>query len=113
MTKTGLLILATIFATGALAQPREVQPPAQSERVAYTDLDLGSRGGQAALRHRIEVAAGRVCDTGGMLSMEDFVVTAQCYRLAYEDGNRQVDRVIAANRTGAALAASAIVVSAK
>jgi len=54
-----------------------------------------------------------VCDTGGMLSMEDFVVTAQCYRLAYEDGNRQVDRVIAANRTGAALAASAIVVSAK
>ena len=48
-----------------------------------------------------------------MLSMEDFLVTAQCYRLAYEDGIRQVDRMIAANRTGAALAASAIVISAK
>lgn len=48
MTKTGLLILATIFATGAIAQPREVQPPAQSERVAYTDLDLASRAGQRA-----------------------------------------------------------------
>jgi len=63
MTKTGLLILATIFATGAIAQPRAVQPPAQSERVAYTDLDLGSRAGQAALRHRIEVAAGRIRDS--------------------------------------------------
>jgi UrcA family protein len=66
MTKSGLLILATIFATGAIAQPRQPQPPAQSETVAYTDLDLASRAGQTVLRHRIELAAGRVCDSSSV-----------------------------------------------
>lgn len=112
MIKSGLLILALTCASGALAQPRNAEPPLQSEQVTYSDLDLSSSHGQAVLRHRIQLAAGRVCDTGGMLSMEDFLATSQCYRVAYQNGIRAVDRVIAANRMGVGLAASAIVVSA-
>jgi hypothetical protein len=40
-------------------------------------------------------------------------VTTQCYRRSFADGVRQMDRLVAANRTGAALAASAVVIQAK
>jgi UrcA family protein len=113
MTKTALLTFGLICASSAFAQPREAAPPLQSEQIAYGDLNLNSSNGQAVLRHRIQAAAGRVCDTGGMQSMEDFHLTAQCYRLSYKDGVHQMDRIVAASRTGTYLAASAIVISAK
>ena len=113
MLKSGLLVIALACATGAVAEPRNAEPPLQSEQVTYSDLNLNSTEGQAVLRHRIQVAAGRVCDTGGMLAMEDFQLTAACYRLTYQDGIQQMDRVVAANRSGAVLAASAIVITGK
>ena len=113
MIKLGLMMASVAFATGAVAQPRSSETPLQSEQVSYADLNLGSKSGQAVLRHRIVVAAGRVCDTGGMLSMEDFSVTARCYRAAYEDGLRQMNHAVAANAAGAFLAATAIVIIGK
>ena len=113
MIKVGLIVAAVTFATGAMAQPRSAETPLQSEQVSYADLNLDSKSGQAVLRHRIVVAAGRVCDTGGMLSMEDFTVTARCYRAAYDDGLRQMNDAVAAKASGAVLTATAIVITGK
>jgi len=113
MMKSGLLTFTLICASAAFAQPRGAEPLPQSEQVNYADLNLNSSTGRADLKHRIQVAAGRVCDTGGMLTMEDFDVTARCFRRTYDDGVRQMDRAVAANRSGVVLAASAIVISAK
>jgi UrcA family protein len=113
MTKSNLLILTAIFATGGTAEAAPQQALPRIEQVTFADLDLNSKTGQADLRHRIQNAASDVCDTGGMQSMDDFHVTTQCYRRSFADGVRQMDRLVAANRTGAALAASAVVIQAK
>lgn len=113
MMKSGLFVLGLAFATTAEAQPRESQPPVLSETVFYSDLEVGSVAGQATLRDRIRAAAGRVCELGGMATMEEFQEATACYRLSYHDGLRQMDQVIAAASTGSVIAASALVITAK
>jgi UrcA family protein len=67
-----------------------------SERVSYVDLDLGSPADRSALHHRIAGAARRVCDTSGLPSLEEFGLSARCYRRAMKDGLRQIDDALAA-----------------
>jgi len=106
------LILAAAFvagSTGAIAQPVSSADP--SEQVRYSDLDLLSAPGKAALQSRIRAAAGRVCDLSGTERTEAFSANSRCYRSAVEGGLREMDEVIASTVSGSALAASAIVVS--
>jgi UrcA family protein len=105
------LILAAAFvagSTGAIAQPVSSADP--SEQVRYSDLNLLSAPGKAALQSRIRAAAGRVCDFGGTQRSEAFSASSRCYRSAVEGGLHQMNEVIASSVSGSTLAASAIVV---
>lgn len=102
-----------VLATGAAAQSGDEDQTPAAEQVTYGDLNLNSPANQAILRHRIQAAAGRVCDVGGMQSMQDFIVYSHCYSAAYMDGIRQMNRVVAARSAGTAVAASALVIARK
>jgi UrcA family protein len=109
----GLLLLAGLaIASGTQAQPGTHEAAPQSETVTFGDLNVASSSDQTVLRHRIQAAAGRVCDIGGMASLEDFHTSAQCYRLSYKAGLRQMNQILAARRGSTAVAVSAIVVTA-
>jgi len=113
--KTTLIAFAAIAlsSASALAQPPVVAPPyaVSIERVAYADLDLSSRGGDATLVRRIREASDRVCDMGGMQKLEDFATYTRCFSAAMADGKRQMDKVVAANKSGALLTAAALTIS--
>jgi UrcA family protein len=113
MLKSGILMLALFCSAGTAAAAAAPEAPLARESVTFSDLDLNSAAGQKALRHRIEVAAGNVCDLGGMAQMEDFLESAACYRSAYQDGIRQMEQLVASRTGGAAIAASALVISRK
>lgn len=108
--RSGLFAMTLIFGTGAVAQPTDAQK-ATTESVTFTDLDLDSKEGQSALLRRIEGASDRVCDMGGMQSMDDFSQWGRCYRAALGDGRRQMDALIAARQSGVIFGASLLVVS--
>lgn len=109
----GFFAAAIVVATAASAMPDSSGAVAATERVTYADLDLGSPAGQAALLRRMEAAANRVCDYGGMQTMEDFSKSGQCYRRAIGDGKQQMNQLVAARSAGSVLAASALTISAK
>lgn len=113
MLKSGIVALGLTLALGTAAAAAAPEAPLATESVAFSDLDLNSAAGQKMLRHRIEVAAGNVCDLGGMAQMEDFLVSTACYRAAYHDGIRQMQQVVAARASGATMAVSALVISRK
>ena len=113
MLKSGILTLVLVGSTATVAAAAAPQAPLATESVTFSDLDLSSAVGQKMLRRRIEVAAGNVCDFGGMAQMEDFLQSAACYRAAYQDGIHQMQQVVAARAGGAAIAASALVISRK
>jgi UrcA family protein len=113
MIKSGPLAVVLAFASGAVAQPPATQTPVRTEQVTYADLDLTSTTGQATLQQRIRAAADRVCDMGGMQTMEDFSASSNCFRKAVADASRQMDQAVAAKRGGAVLAAAALIITAK
>lgn len=76
MTKTltlAAVAVAAMLTTPALAAER-------TERVAYGDLNLATSEGQAALQHRLDKAAHKVCmfDANGQLASDDRA--SECYR---------------------------------
>jgi len=109
----GFFAAALVAATAVSAMPDSSGAVAATERVTYADLDLGSPAGEAALVRRIEAAANRVCDFGGMQTMDDFSKSGRCYRRAIGDGQKQMNQVIAARSAGSVLAASALIITAK
>jgi UrcA family protein len=111
MTKIGLLITAIAFGSGPLAQPGYADPALRTERISYAGLNLASPRDQAALRHRIKVAAARLCDLAGLAYMEDYLESAACYRQALADGMRQMQQLVAAYESGGAVAAAALVIA--
>ena len=113
MLKSGIVALALTLALGTAAAAAAPQAPLATESVTFADLDLNSAAGQKTLRHRIEIAAGNVCDLGGMAQMEDFLQSTACFRAAYRNGIRQMQQVVASRAGGAAIAASALVISRK
>jgi UrcA family protein len=113
MLKSGILVVALAFSTPTVAAAAAPEAPLARESVTFSDLDLNSAAGQKTLRHRIEIAAGNVCDLGGMAQMEDFLQSTACFRAAYRNGIRQMQQVVAARAGGAAIAASALVISRK
>jgi UrcA family protein len=113
MIKTALMILAAAASTAAAAQSEDSSVAPRSEHVSFADLDLSSTAGQVALQHRIQGAADRVCDVGGMMDVEQFLESTACYRTAYADGLRQMRLIVASRSSGAAIAASALVIGRK
>jgi UrcA family protein len=111
MIRYGLITIALGLASAAGAQPAERELPLQTEAVSFADLNLSSAVGQATLQHRIELAAGNVCGHNGMAAMEDFLESAACYRTAYWDGVRQMQKVVASYKSGATLAAAGSVIT--
>jgi UrcA family protein len=91
----GVIALALVLGSTTSSQPFDPDRLA-SERITYVDLDLSSPAGRMALHHRIAGAARRVCDTSGLPSLEEFGISARCYRHAMKDGLRQIDDLVAA-----------------
>jgi UrcA family protein len=56
------LALAALVATAAMPAARAADANTVSLRVSAADLDLRTSAGQATLRHRIAVAALKVCE---------------------------------------------------
>ena len=113
LVRSAIFAISLALGSGAIAEPNGHGTPVPSELITYSDQDLNSPSSRAALRHRIEAAASRVCDDGGMQVMEDFVVYSRCYTAARWDGLRQLDRLVASHGTGAAVAASAVIITRK
>lgn len=94
ITNSAMIALALVL--GGTAGGQFDPDQLASERVSYVDLDLGSPADRSALHHRIANAARRVCDTSGLPSLEEFGLSARCYRRAMKDGFRQIDDLLAA-----------------
>lgn len=116
MRKTLIALGAiTLGSGGAIAQPTSAIPlyTVSTERIGYADLDLSSRGGEATLVRRIREASGRVCDIGGMQSLDDFATYTRCYSSAVAEGRRQMNEALAGMKSDSTLAAAALTISAK
>jgi len=111
--RSGIFAAALMLGTAAWALPNQSGATVASERVTYDDLDLESQSGDAALLRRIRAAANRVCDFGGMQTMEDFSKSGRCYRAAVSDAQRQMKQLMAARSLGHVLAASTLIIRAK
>lgn len=110
LVRSAIFAISLALGSGAIAQPNGHGTSVPSERITYSDQDLNSPSSRAALRHRIEAAASRVCDDGGMQVMEDFIVYSRCYSAARWDGLRQLDKLVADRGTAAAVAASTLII---
>lgn len=95
IANSGVIALALVLGSTASGQPFDPDRLA-SERVSYVDLDLSSPADRSELQHRIAGAARRVCDTSGLPTLEEFGLSAHCYRRAMKDGLRQIDDLLAA-----------------
>jgi len=110
--KSALIVATMVFgATASAVHSEPRQPVPRTEQVGYADLDLGSKGGDAALARRIRGASDRVCDVGGMQTLEQFEISSRCYSAALADGQRQMNHVIAARKSGPMLAGAALTIS--
>lgn len=107
MTRTAILaaVAACLFETTATAAP--MKKPVTVEEVNYTDFDLDSKAGRAALERRIRVTAARVCAKYDMGSAAtDRSVARPCYRDAVASGREQMRQVIAQRRRAQAEASA-------
>ena len=112
MKRTLIILAATasVAATPAASQDSSGQP---RERVSYAGLDLASEFGRAALEQRIHAAASRVCDVDFRReSLAEESAVRLCYNRSVADGNRQMSELLTERRSGAASAASTLIISA-
>jgi UrcA family protein len=91
---------------------RPVAEELTTERVSYADLDISSEAGLGTLKGRIHAAANRVCASNQSEPLQASLESLGCYRRAMTDSMAQLDRVLAARSSGAAIAAATITVSA-
>jgi UrcA family protein len=103
-------VLVTVTASAVYSKPNYAVP--RTEVVGYADLDLASKSGKMALTQRLRAASGRVCDMGGMQTLEEFAIVSRCYSAALKDGERQMDRVVAGNKSGSMLTEAALTITA-
>jgi UrcA family protein len=101
-----------LVSTASAVRAADVSAGLRTEQVKYADLDLGSTADRTELQQRVRSAASRVCDLGGMATLEDFGSSYRCYSGAVRDGIHQMDRLIAASSSGSAVAALALIISA-
>lgn len=68
--------------------------------VRYSDLDLATSDGAAALKQRIERAAANVCGPADGRSLVDHERVAACYAKAVADAEPRAEAMIAAAQSG-------------
>jgi UrcA family protein len=97
ITNSAMIALALVLGSTAGGQfdPDQLA----TERVSYLGLDLDSPADRSTLQHRVARAARRVCDTSGLPNVEEFGLSARCYRRAMKDVLRQIDDLLAARET--------------
>ena len=109
--KTAMIMIASAFALSAASAGAQDLSSAPAQHVGYSDLDLGSTAGRAALQQRIRGAAARVCTTeSGKQNLQENLASRVCYRSSVADGFHQMDRVLASRQSGAAMAAAITIV---
>jgi UrcA family protein len=72
--------------------PVYVDAPPQAH-VSYADLNLQSPAGRARLVRRIHSAAGSLCMTGSVESLEYLAGRVECYRVAVAGGVAQMNAI--------------------
>lgn len=78
-----LSVVALVPAAGWATPVTGTGTVTQTRIVRYTDLDLATPAGQAALDARLRRAARAVCQpAGGAQPLAEAAVTARCYRTA-------------------------------
>jgi UrcA family protein len=88
-----------LLAAAVLAASPSLAASDQSDvtgRVRFSDLDLASANGKAALRKRIEDAASRVCGDSTIVTAQMDVAAFVCRQDAIRKAQSQVDTVLAA-----------------
>ena len=89
-----------VLATAAIASPAQAADMnTQSTTVHYRDLNLGSADGEAALRHRIAVAARNVCWAADGPSLDDHARFEACRETAIASASPKMNAVIASARS--------------
>ena len=96
MFRLMIAVAAMLVPAAAAASPSVVlDEGGYRARVSYSDLNLASPAGQAALKHRIERAAGMVCfDSADRYSFGYSPQGDKCYRAALASGTSQMDAVL-------------------
>ena len=84
-----------------------------TERVSFADLNISSQAGLDTLRRRVRAAATRVCESVNPEPLMASVESLGCYRRTMGDSYAQIDSILAARGTGAAIAAVSVTVSAR
>jgi UrcA family protein len=104
-------IVASALALSAASASAQEFGSLPSRTVSYSDLDLGSSAGQSALQQRIRAAAAHVCTyESGTQNLQQSLASRVCYKTSLSDGLHQMNRLIAARQTGAAMAAAVTIV---
>ncbi len=95
------IILSTAFAILTATAPAMAAGPADnSTGVHYSDLDLATEDGQAALNRRIAHAADKVCWQADGPTLTDHEQYAACRSTALASAQPKLNAVIASARSG-------------
>ena len=94
---TALLLIAVSTAVPAAAQPLVVegQLPAAMIRVGYSDLNLATADGRAALDARVRSAARQLCIDSGVAGIWHKMKGRKCLTRALADARPQVRQAVA------------------
>jgi UrcA family protein len=102
----GLALVGLINAAGT-ATARANDRQSDSIPVAARDLDLRTRTGAAMLRHRVVIAAYKVCEATNPGDQIDSDAFSACVREAVQHASQQVETLIAAAGGGSVIASAA------
>lgn len=86
-------LVAALAAAGLAAPALAEETGADTVRVRYGDLDLGTEAGRKALDFRVEKAARDVCRVDEMIVGTRILPKDR--RLCYREARRQLDRQLA------------------
>lgn len=93
------IVLSTAFVTPAPATAETIIVTENAEpraTVLVADLNLDAPAGVATLQRRIKAAAADLCLTSAVEPIDMRMARGKCYRTAVSSGQRQIDRIMAA-----------------
>ena len=105
------IVLSTIFIALVPAAAETIIVTENAEpraAVSVADLNLNSTTGVASLQRRIEGAAAELCLTTAVEPIDTRLARAKCYRAAVSSGQRQIERMMAAQPTNSTASAALI-----
>jgi len=107
--RAGAAVLALLASAvlPAVAATDDADPGAFVRSVSSKGLDLTTTAGQAMLRHRVDVAAHKVCEAAIAADGLGSAGFTDCFLAAAANGRRQAETRIAVARSRAMLALTA------